>query len=392
MAWPSVALREVASQVKRGVAPRPSTAYRQIGVRLWGQGAYERAALDGAETKYAWLYEVREGDIVVNKIWARNGSISVIQPRLSGCFVSPEFPTYTIDTTRMRPDWFGWFARCRTLWSQCDQLSRGTSGKNRLRPERFLDVTIPLPPLDEQDSLVGRLNSVSSLVERRRRALAMSEGDIGALLRKAFDKTVEGANYQLMAEVAPLVRRPVEIQPGESYPELGVRSFGRGTFHKPALDGVALGSKKLFRIEPRDLVFNIVFAWEGAVAVAKAEDCGRVGSHRFLTCVPNPKLATVDFLLYFFLSPEGLRSLRDASPGGAGRNRTLGLKKLAAIEVPVPPIEKLSWFDNLQARARAIRTTRAEIESDVAALIPAMLHEAFGGEVDLRLEPSITGR
>ena len=380
MAWPSVALREVAIQVKRGVAPQPSTAYRQIGVRLWGQGAYERATLDGSDTKYSWLYEVREGDIVVNKIWARNGSISVIQSGLSGCFASPEFPTYQIDTTRMRPDWIGWFARCRTLWSQCDQLSRGTSGKNRLRPERFLDVKIPLPPLDEQTSLVGRLNSVFSLVERRRQALAVSEGDIAAVLRKAFDKAVQGAECRPMAEVAPLVRRPVDIQPDESYPELGVRSFGRGTFHKPALDGMALGSKKLFRIEPRDLVFNIVFAWEGAVAIAKADDCGRVGSHRFLTCVPNPKISTVDFLLYFFLSPEGLRALGDASPGGAGRNRTLGLKKLAAINVPMPRVEKLRWFDRLQDKARALRAIRAEAEDDIATLIPAMLHEVFDGE------------
>ena len=158
-----------------------------------------------------------------------------------------------------------------------------------------------------------------SLVERRRQALVASEADIAALLRKAFDRAVQGAECRPMAEVAPLVRRPVDIQPDASYLELGVRSFGRGTFHKPALDGMAVGSKKLFRIEPQDLVFNIVFAWEGAVAIAKADDCGRVGSHRFLTCVPNPEISTVDFLLYFFLSPEGLRALGDASPGGAGR-------------------------------------------------------------------------
>ena len=130
-----------------------------------------------------------------------------------------------------------------------------------------------------------------------------------------------------MAEVAPLVRRPVDVQPDESYPELGIRSFGRGTFHKPSLDGMAVGSKRLFRIEPRDLVFNIVFAWEGAVAIAKAEDCGRVGSHRFLTCVPNPKAATVDFLLYFLLSPKGLQALGDASPGGAGPQPDTGIEE-----------------------------------------------------------------
>ena len=239
-------------------------------------------------------------------------------------------------------------------------------------------MEIPLPPLDEQWRIVARLDCVAALVEERRQVLAEAEKDADALLRKAFDRAIEGADYWPMEEVAPLVRRPVDVQPDESYPELGVRSFGRGTFHKPVLEGTEVGSKKLFMIEPRDLVFNIVFAWEGAVAVAQQEDAGRVGSHRFLTCVPDPAVASVDFLLYYFLTREGIDKLGEASPGGAGRNRTLGLKKLAAIEVPVPPIERQRWFDDIQAKVHDLRRTRVETATDLDALIPAMLHEVFG--------------
>ena len=181
-----------------------------------------------------------------------------------------------------------------------------------------------------------------------------------------------------MAEVAPLIRRPVEIQPDGAYPELGVRSFGRGTFHKPVLPGSEVGTKKLFEIAPGDLLFNIVFAWEGAVAIAQPADTGRVGSHRFLTCVPEPATATADFLLFYFQTPEGLQRLGEASPGGAGRNRTLGLKKLETIEVPLPPLETQRWFDRLQAKARQIRDIRAASARDTDALIPALLHQVFG--------------
>jgi hypothetical protein len=58
----------------------------------------------------------------------------------------------------------------------------------------------------------------------------------------------------------------------KSYAELGIRSFGNGTFQKPAITGLELGNKRIFKIEPWDLVFNNVFAWEGAIAVARAED------------------------------------------------------------------------------------------------------------------------
>src|SRR5437773_7462767 len=37
----------------------------------------------------------------------------------------------------------------------------------------------------------------------------------------------------------------------------------------------------------RSILVSNIKAWEGALAVAKPEDDGRVGSHRYLTCVPN---------------------------------------------------------------------------------------------------------
>jgi len=124
-------------------------------------------------------------------------------------------------------------------------------------------MEVPLPPLGEQRWIVDRLDRATDLVERRRRAMAASARDIAALLRKAFNEITEGADYFPMAQVAPLVRRPVDVQPDESYPELGVRSFGRGTFHKPALEGSQLTWQRLFRIHEDDLVFSNIKAWEG---------------------------------------------------------------------------------------------------------------------------------
>ena len=251
--------------------------------------------------------------------------------------------------------------------------------RDTISPEKFLSLEIPLPSLDDQHRIVERLDRVAALVDERRNAIDAAERETQALLLKAFQRAIDGAPLRTMAEVAPLVRRPVEIDLDAAYPELGVRSFGRGTFHKPGLPGSEVGNKKLFRISAGDLVFNIVFAWEGAVAVAQPEDDGRFGSHRFLTCVPAPDIATAEFLRFYFSTPEGLQKLGEASPGGAGRNRTLGLKKLESLQVPVPPIGRQHWFDRLQTKAYEARAIRASTVQDVDALIPAMLHEIFEG-------------
>jgi hypothetical protein len=89
-----VKLDEVVTPAQRAATPMPGTIYRQIGVRLWGEGAYEREPIDGAQTKYAQLFRAEAGDIIVNKIWARNGSVAVVPTSLAGCYGSGEFPMF----------------------------------------------------------------------------------------------------------------------------------------------------------------------------------------------------------------------------------------------------------------------------------------------------------
>lgn len=186
-----------------------------------------------------------------------------------------------------------------------------------------------------------------------------------------------------LGDVAPIVRRPVDIRHDEAYPELGIRSFGRGSFHKPALSGADVGSKRLFRIEPGDLIFSNVFAWEGAIAVATSADAGRFGSHRFITCVVDSTRANTTYLkLYLTASPDGREQVLKASPGGAGRNRTLGVEKLARIQVPLPPLSEqealVAHIDALAERARQVDAHLDAVERDAERLLRAYIFHPPG--------------
>lgn len=143
-----------------------------------------------------------------------------------------------------------------------------------------------------------------------------------------------------IGDVLELERRPVEVNPASEYKEIGVRSFGQGIFHKDPVTGSELGNKRVFYIQPGDLVFSNVFAWEGAVALAGEKESGRIGSHRFMTYNVNKQLADPVYLSYFFCSDPGLTAIRNASPGSAGRNRTLGIKSFAAQNVTLPELDE----------------------------------------------------
>lgn len=251
----------------------------------------------------------------------------------------------------------------------------------RLKIDRFLATEIRLPPIEEQRRIVARIEGLAEKIEEARGLHTAISADIYRTLLSAYNTIMKEAKRLPMRDVAPLERRPIEVELEAEYFELGIRSFGKGTFHKPPVAGASLGTKRIFSIEEDDLLFNIVFAWEGAVAVAKPEDNGRVGSHRFLTCVPKKGLATPFFLRFHFLTEEGLQQLLDASPGSAGRNRTLGIKALEEIRVPVPPFDKQLWFDPLQERFDRVRHFHGEISAELDALLPSILDKAFKGEL-----------
>lgn len=164
-----------------------------------------------------------------------------------------------------------------------------------------------------------------------------------------------------VGDLVELHRRAVEVEPDAEYREVGVRSFGRGIFHKEPIAGTDLGSKRVFRIEPGDLVISNVFAWEGAIAVASEAEEGMIGSHRFMTFRPKDDRTDTAWLAWFFLSEPGLEMIRRASPGSAGRNRTLAIERFEALEIPLPPV------DEQRDAARRVGTT-ADASSAVAEL------------------------
>lgn len=376
--WPSVPLGELLKPSSDRVQLDPDQTYAQVTARLWGKGLALRGLVKGSEIAAAQQNRVSTSQFVISKIDARHGAFGIVPPELDGAVVSNDFPAFDVDPEKALPEYVAWVARTAWFIAICKSASEGSTNRVRLKESRFLAQSIPLPSIAEQQAIVARLNGAAATVAERGNAAGLVAAEVEATLRAAFARIVADAPRVAMGEIAPLVRRPVVIDPDASYPELGVRSFGKGTFHKPSLPGIEVGTKKLFTVEAGDLVFNIVFAWEGAVAVAGEANAGRVGSHRFLTCVPDPGRATSEFLRFWFLGEEGMLALGQASPGGAGRNRTLGIKALEAIKVPVPSLDAQLWFDSLQAKARAAKAAQAEATAHLDQLLPAMLGEVFG--------------
>ncbi len=378
---PYLPLSEVAPLVRREVSIDPDADYTELGVRSFHKGTFHRRTLKGAEFTWQGLYRINQDDLVFSNIMAWEGAVAMAGAADDDCIGNHRMLTCACNPERASPAFLSHYFKTPEGMAKLVGASTGTVARNRTLTATALGkMEVPVPPIELQNRLVQHLDALAEKTRQLEAHLDAVERDAEHLLALRFRDAIAGAPLRPMAVVAPLVRREQSIDLNGSYPELGIRSFGKGTFHKPPLSGGDVGTKRLYRIEPGDLLFSNVFAWEGAIAIAQPEDAGRFGSHRFITCQANPELTTAEFLRYQFLTDDGMLKIGEASPGGAGRNRTLGLEKLMAIEVPMPPLAVQQTFDRLQVEVAALKAKHTAIREANAALLPATLERVFVGE------------
>lgn len=216
-----------------------------------------------------------------------------------------------------------------------------TSSIPQLNNKHILPFVLAVPPLPEQqkiaeilstwDKAIQEVQLLIKKLEVRNKTLAFS------LLRgKLVNKN---SKKILLSKFLTFTPREIE-KPTENYLALGIRSHGKGIFHKPDSDPKAISMDKLYEAKENDFIVNITFAWEHAVAIISKEDEGGLVSHRFPTYVIDQKTVSVEFFRHIILQPFFKQMLDNISPGGAGRNRVLSKKDLLKLEISVPSLEE----------------------------------------------------
>lgn len=378
--WRRLKIGDVLGRVKDDVQVDDFITYSRITIRMAGKGVALRDRVIGSEIGTKRQFIARTGQFVLSKIDARNGAFGVLPEECDNAIVTGNFWVFDVDHTRLDSRFFNYLSKSPDFVAACVAASDGTTNRRYLQEDAFLQMAVPVPELTEQQAIVARLDALAEKTRQVEAHLDAVERDAEHLLALRFRDAVADAPMRPMAEVAPLVRRDVVIDPERSYTELGVRSFYKGAFHRRTVPGSDFSWQDLYRVQAGDLIFSNIMAWEQAIAIAQPEDDGCVGNHRMLTCEANVDIAVPGFLWYYFTTEEGFAKIYAASPGTAARNRTMTAPALMAIEVPMPSLAVQHTFDRLQAEIAALKAKHTAIRQANAALIPSTLERVFGVE------------
>lgn len=234
-------------------------------------------------------------------------------------------------------------------------LKRIANGSTFLEVSKtdFDNYHISVPPLPEQiriaevlsawDKAISNMQATIEQVELRNKWL-MQELLSGKRRLKGFEKTIW--ENKKLSNFLNYIAREVP-KPSSSFFALGIRCHAKGIFHKNDFEPEDLAMDVLYEVKENDLIVNITFAWEHAIAIAGKQDDGGLVSHRFPTYTFKTKNAIPEFFRYFILQKKFKYQLDLISPGGAGRNRVMSKKDFPKIEVTIPSVEEQKAIANI---------------------------------------------
>lgn len=230
-------------------------------------------------------------------------------------------------------------------------------------------LNIPLPPFPEQKAIAHILGLMDEAINKNNKLIAQKELRKKWLVQNLLTGKKRLKGYEnlkwktkLLKEILIPISRPVS-KPTVPFLALGIRSHGKGTFLKYDFEPTKIEMDTLFVVRENDLIVNITFAWEGAIAIVKKEDDGALVSHRFPTFRVNSETGVVDYFRHFILQPRFKYLLGLISPGGAGRNRVLDKKDFLKLEVKVPSTEEQTAIAKvLQGADKEIQLLKAKTE------------------------------
>ncbi len=250
------------------------------------------------------------------------------------------------------------------LYEKLNSIKINTDDHKRRWISEFQGMAIALPPIQEQDKIAEVSSKWDDCIEINLRALSVLVRQRNTFIANLMLKHTYSKSIKSVSQVVTKIRNGFTPKPDDLYREIGIRSHAKGIFHKEPVTGMSLGNKSVFWIEPDCFVVNIVFAWEQAIAKTTEAEVGMIASHRFPMYKPKEGVLDLDYLLYFFKSAKGKNLLELASPGGAGRNKTLGQSEFLKLKIPVPPVEEqMKIVRLLNAADKEIELQKHKIEA-----------------------------
>ena len=156
--YPLKPLSHVLKRVKEPISVEDSKLYKRITVRLYGLGVLQRDELYGSDIGTKKQFIARKGQLIISRIDARNGAFGIVPAELDGAIVTNDF--WLFDVQNALPQYLTLVLSSARFQQYWETQSSGTTNRQRVDEDVFLNAKIALPPLELQKELLEKYYSL----------------------------------------------------------------------------------------------------------------------------------------------------------------------------------------------------------------------------------------
>lgn len=327
---------------------------------------------------------VRSGDLVIHAMDAFAGAVGVSD---SDGKCSPVYSICEPRDSGVSSNYYGLLLRHMALAGFITSLAKGIRERSTdFRWSDASEIFFPVPSAAEQKHIIRFLDhevgKIDSLIAEQEKMIALLKEKRQALTLHLYSEAAANGNLMRLEYLVDVMNRPVDSS--EELIAIGVYNKGKGLFHKEARDADDMGESDFYFVRDGDLIISGQFAWEGSIAMAGADEDGKVVSHRYPVLKGKKDVLITEFLFSLFTTKHGDFLLNDNSRGAAGRNRPLNLASLLREKIACPAIadqlkvKELVIQENILVKE--LKSQRTLFEERRSALISA----AVTGKIDVR--------
>jgi len=404
--WDVVPTSQVAKKVSRPESVDASKVYRLLGAHWYAKGLYVKDERSGMEIRASKLFAVKPGNFVYNRLFAWKGSFAVVEQEHEGCYVSGEFPSFELDRERIIPKFLWLYFSRESTWLEALGLSSGSTptSRNRLKEGQFLQMQIPLPPLDEQRRIVARIEELAALIEEARglrvKAREETEALLASAIRQVFDvseKPLDHWRWVTVSDIGDKERDTVQTGPfgaqlssseftHDGVPVLAIGNVQWGYLDTRDLKYVSEAKAdqlSRYRVQPGDILFARMGTVGRSCVVPDFAENWLISYH-LIRIAADRSTCDPQFVFYALRgSPSVLEAIEEKTRGStrAGVNSTI----LRQLRFPLPSLDEqrriVAHLDDLQAQVDELTALQDATQAELDALLPSVLDRAFRGEL-----------
>ena len=129
--------------------------YTRVTVKINNNGVILRDTVKGVIIGTKRQFLAKAGQFIISKIDARNGAFGIIPNELDGAIVTNDFPLFDVNEKKINPHFLLLITTTKEFIKFAQSCSSGTTNRQRMDIELFLNQKIPLPSIAEQNKIVN---------------------------------------------------------------------------------------------------------------------------------------------------------------------------------------------------------------------------------------------